>query len=121
MFVRRQCHYISAPPTSPEFQLNSQTVQPSSTVKIIRDSTKPITCLSTSVPPPENKWTFNGQTTEASQEATLNPSQVTSNGRYYCHAQNSMTPSLGSPVIGKSSGFIDIQRLCKLSRLIDSD
>jgi hypothetical protein len=121
MFVSRQWHFFSAPPSSPEFQLNSQTVQPSSTVKIIRDSTKSITCSSTSYPPPEYKWTYNGQSTEVSQEATLNPSQVTRNGRYYCIAQNTITPSLGGHESGNSSAFIDIQILCKLSRFIDSN
>ncbi|XP_060575522.1 hemicentin-1-like [Ruditapes philippinarum] len=104
------------PPTSPELQLNSQNVQPSSTVKIIRDSTKPIICSSTSVPLPEYKWTYNGQTTEVSQDATLNPSQVTRNGIYYCNAQNRMTPSLGSTETGNSSAFIDIQILSPPSK-----
>jgi hypothetical protein len=104
---------ISAPPTSLTFEFNSKIVHPSSTVKIISDSAKPISCLSSSYPSPEYKWTFNGHTTEVSQEATLFPSQVTRDGRYYCYAKNTMIPSLGSEESGSAYAFIDIQRLCK--------
>jgi hypothetical protein len=121
LVVSKLWQYFSVPPTSPEFQIHSQTVQHSSTVKIIRDSTTPIICSSTSYPPPEYKWTYNGQSTEVSQEATLNPSQVTRNGLYYCNVQNTMTPSLGSPESGNRSAYIDIEILCKLSRFIDSN